>query len=196
MTAAGKIGILGGSFNPPHICHLLASRYLLETSDLDEIWWIPVHRHAFDKDRELSAFEHRLAMCEAVAAEARGIRVDPIERELGDRSWTIDTVRALRARHSGLEFSWVIGSDLLGELHRWSRWEELRGLLRFVVLGRGEAVAGVDLPADGRFEVREFQLPDISSRQVRQILSEGGDVRHLVPAAVFEYLIEHPNLYR
>ncbi len=195
-TAARKVGILGGSFNPPHICHLLASRYLLETTDLEEIWWLPVHRHAFDKDRSLAPFGDRVAMCEAVAEQTEGIRVDSIESELGERSWTIDTVCALRSRHPGVEFSWVIGSDLLGELHRWSRWEELRASLSFVVLGRGEEVDAVSLPAGGRFEVRDFQLPDVSSTGVRDRIRDGVDFRHLVPAAVFDYLCAHPTLYR
>jgi nicotinate-nucleotide adenylyltransferase len=194
--AIRKVGILGGSFNPPHICHLLASRYLLETSDLEEIWWIPVYRHAFEKDRELGPFSDRVAMCEAVAEQTEGIRVDSIESELGERSWTIDTVSALRSRHPGVEFSWVIGSDLLGELHLWSRWDELVELLSFVVLGRGEEVASSSLPAGGRFEVRDFQLPDVSSTVVRDRISEGVDFRHLVPAAVFDYLCAHPTLYR
>ena len=195
-TAAGKVGILGGSFNPPHICHLLASTYLLETTDLQEIWWLPVHRHAFDKDRELAPFAERVAMCEAVAAQVSGIRVDPIESQLGARSWTIDTVTALRSRHPGVEFSWVIGSDLLGELPLWSRWNELREVLRFLVLGRGQLVDEEALPVGGCFEVRDFQLPDVSSSQVRAALREGRETRHLVPAAVFDYLLEHPGLYR
>ena len=195
-TAVSSVGILGGSFNPPHICHLLASRYLLETTDLEEIWWLPVHRHAFAKDRSLAPFEARVAMCEAVAEQAQGIRVDTIESELGERSWTIDTVRALRSRHPGVDFSWVIGSDLLAELHLWSRWDELRDLLGFVVLGRGEAVDSAELPEGGRYEVRDFQLPDISSTGVRARISAGDDFRHLVPASVFDYLCAHPTLYR
>ncbi len=195
-VAATKVGILGGSFNPPHVCHLLASRYLLETTDLEEIWWLPVYRHAFDKDRSLAPFDDRVAMCEAVADQAEGIRVDRIESELGERSWTVDTVRALRSRHPGVEFSWVVGSDLLGELHLWSRWEELCTSLSFVVLGRGEAVPADRLPAGGRFEVRDFQLPDVSSTGVRDRIRDGADFRHLVPAAVFDYLCAHPTLYR
>ena len=168
----------------------------METTDLQEIWWLPVHRHAFDKDRELAPFAERVAMCEAVAAQVSGIRVDPIESQLGARSWTIDTVTALRSRHPGVEFSWVIGSDLLGELPLWSRWNELREVLRFLVLGRGQLVDEEALPVGGCFEVRDFQLPDVSSSQVRAALREGRETRHLVPAAVFDYLLEHPGLYR
>jgi len=191
-----KIGVFGGSFNPPHICHLLASQYLLETTELDAIWWVPVHHHAFEKNRDLASWQHRIAMCEAVVAGCPRIGVDTVEKELGERSWTIDTICALREKNPEMEFSWIIGSDLLGELHLWSRWEELREIVRFVVLGRGSATAEADLPEGGSFLLRDFHLPDVSSSEVRSLLREGRDVRHLVPAAVADYLEEHPGLYR
>jgi len=191
-----KIGVFGGSFNPPHICHLLASQYLLETTALDAIWWVPVHHHAFEKDRELASWQHRVAMCEAVVAGCPRIRVDTVEKELGERSWTIDTIGALRERNPGAEFSWIIGSDLLGELHLWSRWEELREIVRFIVLGRGVSPTSSELPEGGSFLLRDFHLPDISSSAVRGLRGEGRDISHLVPAAVAAYIEEHPELYR
>lgn len=198
MAAAAqpKVGVFGGSFNPPHICHLLASQYLLETTDLEAIWWVPVHHHAFDKNRHLAPWAHRTAMCEAVVTNRPGLRVDSVEADLGERSWTIDTIAALRERNPGVEFSWIIGSDLLPELPQWSRWEELRELVRFVVLGRGSPASAAELPEGGSFLVRDFHLPDISSSVVRELLAAGEDVRHLVPAAVSAYLEANPGLYR
>ena len=108
----------------------------------------------------------------------------------------IDTIEALRQHNPDTEFSWVIGSDLLDELHLWSRWEELRGLVRFVVLGRGTTTDRSALPEGGSFLVRDFHLPDISSTEVRELLHAGGDVRHLVAKATFQYLQDHPDLYR
>ncbi len=177
------------------MCHLLASLYLLETTDLDAVWWVPVHRHAFAKDRNLACWDHRLAMCEAVAADHPRIRVEPIERTLGARSYTVDTVAALRGRHPGVSFSWVIGTDLLPELPRWHRWSELRDLLRFIVLGRGAPIDPAALPEGGEFVLRDFHLPDISSSAVRRARRAGEPVDALVPSAVRAYLAEHPDLY-
>ncbi|MBJ95492.1 MAG: nicotinate (nicotinamide) nucleotide adenylyltransferase [Rickettsiales bacterium] len=191
-----QVGLLGGSFNPPHICHLLASLYLLQTTELEEVWWLPVHRHAFAKDRDLLPFTERVALCEAVVEGLDAIVVDPIERELGGRSYAIDTLAALRQRHPTVEFSWIIGSDILPELPLWSRWEELRDQLSFVVLGRGAAVDPGALPPGGRFQIRDFQLPDISSSEVRRLLRAGLEVEHLLPRAVTAYLRAHPSLYR
>ena len=196
MTETQRVGLFGGSFNPPHICHLLASLYLLETTDLDAVWWVPVHRHAFAKDRTLACWDHRLALCEAVAAEHPRIRVETIERSLGVTSYTFDTVTALRGRHPHIDFSWVIGTDLLADLHAWHRWPELRNILRFIVLGRGAPVSPSALPDGGRFILRDFHLPDISSSAVRAALRAHAPIDAMVPAAVRAYLAEHPDLYR
>ncbi len=196
MSASQRVGLFGGSFNPPHVCHLLASLYLLETTDLDAVWWVPVHKHAFEKDRNLACWDHRLALCEAVAADHSNLHVEPIERTLGRKSYTFDTVNALRARHPNTSFSWIVGADLLPELHLWHRWEELRGVLRFVVLGRGAPTDPAGLPPGGDFVIRDFHLPDISSTQVRKALRAGDPVDALVPSAVRRFLQEHPELYR
>jgi nicotinate-nucleotide adenylyltransferase len=191
-----RVALLGGSFNPPHICHVLLSVYLLETVDVDEVWWLPVHRHAFAKDATLAPFEDRLSLCRRVAQAYPRIRVDDIERWLDPPSYTIDTLAALRAAHPDRDFSWLIGSDILPELPRWHRWEELREQVRFLVVGRGEPVAASALPTGGAFLVRDFHLPDISSSAVRAGLREGSDVSALVPSEVTRYLAQHPGLYR
>ena len=189
------IGLFGGSFNPPHVCHLLSSIYLLETGDFDAVWWLPVHVHAFAKRRDLVPWEHRLAMCEATLAGRPDLRVEPIEAELGPRSYTIDTVTELQRRHPDVRFGWIIGSDLLAELPRWHRWTELRERVTFYVVGRGEG--RVELPEGGRFVVREMWLPDISSTAVREHLRRGDPAaaRADLPRAVAEYLDRHPDLY-
>lgn len=198
MTKAAphRVALLGGSFNPPHICHVLLSLYLLETMDVDAVWWLPVHRHAFAKDSTLAPFPARHAMAEAVAANYSRIAVNDIEHRLSPPSYTFDTVAALRAEHPDTDFSWLIGSDILPELHRWHRWTELRATLRFIVIGRGEPIDDADLPRGGDFVVRDFHLPDVSSTQVRRALAAGDDVTALVPRAALDWLSAHPGLYR
>ena len=196
MSTPQRVGLFGGSFNPPHICHLLASTYLLETTDLSAIWWVPVHRHAFDKDRNLACWDHRLAMCEAVAAEHVNIRVETIERTLGAKSYTVDTLAALRDRHPGVDFSWVIGADLLPELPLWHRWDELREMVRFIVIGRGVPTDSDLLPPGATFILRDFHLPEISSSEIRKALRAGEPVDAKVPGAVRRFLLEHQEIYR
>jgi nicotinate-nucleotide adenylyltransferase len=190
------VGLFGGSFNPPHICHVLASRYVLDHGLVDAVWWLPVHRHAFAKDSGLAPWEHRLAMSRAVAEVHEGIEVDEVEAGLTPPSYTFDTIAALRAEHPRTRFSWIIGTDILDDLPGWYRWEELRDILDFLVIGRGsgEGLA----PEGGRFTRLDLNLPDLSSTSLREQLAKGRfeRVRKAVPGPVADYLKEHPDLYR
>ena len=188
-----RIGLLGGSFNPPHICHVLSSIYWLETGGLSEVWWLPVHEHAFAKGRTLAPWADRIAMCEAAVAPHPQIRVDPVEASLPPPSRTFDTVQALRARQADAEFAWLIGSDLLPELPSWHRWPELRQALDFLVLGRGDHRHAMP---PGRFDLRDFTLPNVSSSAIRSDLAAGLDVSDRVPAGVGAWLRAHPATYR
>jgi len=190
-----RIGLLGGSFNPPHICHVLLSEYVLETSAVDEVWWLPVHRHAFDKDSDLAPWADRVAMAEAAIAGRARTRIEPIEATLPAPSYTVHTVAALRAAHPEHAFVWLAGADILPELHLWHRWPELREALDFFVVGRGNRV--VEVPEGGRVEVRDFALPDVSSSKVRRALAAGDfdAARRLLPAGVARWLATRRDLY-
>ena len=190
------VGLFGGSFNPPHICHVLASRHVVDRGMVDSVWWLPVHRHAFAKDSGLAPWEDRLAMARGVAAQEPGIEVKEIERELPAPSYTFDTVAALRAEHPTTRFSWIIGTDILASIHLWHRWEELHQVLEFLVIGRGREKG--ELPAQGQFSRVDLTLPDLSSSALRSDLAAGrfARVRKAVPPSVATYLAEHPSLYR
>ncbi len=191
-----RVGLLGGSFNPPHVCHLLASVYALDTARLDAVWWLPVHRHAFSKDRQLAPWEHRLALCEAATEGWARIAVSRIEERLEPPSYTIQTVEALRADHPEIDFSWIIGSDLLPELPLWHRWEQLKEELEFLVIARDGSP--LELPEGARVSVRHLALPNISSSTVRaELARENLDgVRDMLCERVADYLAAHPGLYR
>jgi nicotinate-nucleotide adenylyltransferase len=177
-----RVALFGGSFDPPHVAHQLAGLYVLETQPVDELWLVPCYKHPFEKD--LAPFEDRLAMCaRAVAALGPRARVSDCERQLGGESRTLRTVKALRAQHPENEFSLVIGADLEGELDSWYGAEELRRLVRFIVVGR-TGFAGGDGPA----------MPAVSSTDVRQRLRAGGSADLLLPRAVLDY-VRQKKLY-
>ncbi len=178
-----RVAIFGGSFNPPHVAHQMAALYVLETAPVDELWLVPAVRHAFGKT--LAPFSDRLAMCERAAAPlGPRVRVSAIERDLGDESRTLKTIRRLQQDHPGTSFSLVIGADLLGEVPSWFGGAELQRTVPFIVVGR----AGFAAPAP-------VELPAVSSRQVRAALAAGQDVSGLVPRAVLDYISAH-NLYK
>lgn len=158
--AVGTVGIFGGSFDPPHLGHAMASLWALATLPMDELWWVPTWRHAFGK---VSApYDVRVELCERAVRRLAGVRVVTIERELDQESRTIDTVEALRARYPALRFALVVGSDLVEDLPRWKRWDDLRAYPIHVVR-RGSSVHG-----DGTIEI-----PDVSSTALRSALAAG-----------------------
>jgi nicotinate-nucleotide adenylyltransferase len=131
-----KIAVLGGSFNPPHICHVFICYYVLATTDVEQVWWVPCYRHAFGK--ELASFHHRFTMCCLAVESMREefVKVSPIEKERQGTSWTIDTVRYLKDRYPDHAFTWIIGSDVLDELDKWKDFDQLQQLISFIVIPR------------------------------------------------------------
>ncbi len=147
-----KVAVLGGSFNPPHICHVFISCYVLATLDIDQLWFVPCYEHAFGK--ELVSFHHRFTMCCMAVESLREdlVKVLSIEKDRHGTSWTIDTVCHLRASYPDHEFTWVIGSDVLDELDKWKDFEQLQQLISFIVVPR----AGFSLNID-RLQSNKFQ---------------------------------------
>lgn len=185
-----RIGLFGGSFNPPHVCHVMATVWALKTRELDEVWWIPANRHAFGK--ELVPYEKRREMCRYATSGMEGVVISDIERELGGESRTIDTVRALRERADDEEFVLLVGADILEETDEWKDWETLVEWVDVVVVGRGEYAD------DEEERVAEFGLPDVSSTEIRASLAESRDdgwLQDWVPRDVLDF-IDREGLYR
>lgn len=191
-----RVALFGGSFDPPHVGHQLAALYVLETFPVDELWLVPVFRHVFDK--RLVPYRHRLEMCRLMAQSLGSrVQVSTVEEELGGPSYTLHMVRRLREKHPGVEFSLVIGSDLLKERERWYGWPELSATLPFLVLHRGGCEAAVDhaVHASDIHHQEPLRLPEVSSTAVRTILAQGDKPTGWVSRAVLRYVEEH-SLYQ
>ena len=164
---ARNVGLFGGSFNPPHVCHTMTSLWAMHTHPLDEVWWMPTYQHAFGK--QLVSFEERMRMCELATRTLQGVRTVEVERELGGESRTVDTVAHLQARHPDTNFWLIVGADIMAETHKWKDWEGLMQRVRLILIGRmGHQQA--ELEARGV----HFTLPDISSTDIRARLAAHG----------------------
>ena len=182
-----EIALLGGSFNPPHVGHLMAAWYVLATEPVSEVWLLPSYSHPFGK--ALVPFEERVVLCQLAAATIRGLHVCTAEAELAADPLvgkTARTLEHLREKHPELHFALVIGTDILAETDKWYRWNRVQELARVVVVGRQGHEAG----AEGR-----PLLPAVSSTEVRERLVRGEDVSRLVPRRVLER-IRAEGLYR
>jgi nicotinate-nucleotide adenylyltransferase len=184
--AKKRVALLGGSFNPPHVAHLMAAYWTLATQDVSEVWLLPSYRHPFGKD--LAPFEDRLRMCELAARALRGVAACGAEAELRDDPLvgkTARTLEHLHAKHPGHDFALVVGADILPETDKWWRWDRVKELARIVVVGREGFPPVPGAPS----------LPAISSTEIRARIARGEDVSGLVPRKVREYLDEK-GLYR
>ena len=191
-----RVALFGGSFDPPHVGHQLAALYVLETFPVDELWLVPVFRHAFDK--RLLPYQHRVAMCQLLSHSLGPlVQVSTVEEELGGPSYTLHMVRRLREKFPGAEFSLVIGSDLLTERERWFGWSELSETLPFLVLQR----SGTESPprsASSSSDIHhqeELRLPAVSSTRVRAALAQGARPTGWVSRTVLSYIEAH-SLYQ
>lgn len=174
--------VFGGSFDPPHVGHVLVATWVLSTQAIDEVLVVPTFEHVFGK--ALTPFPHRRRMCELAFAPLRRVRVLDIEARLGGASATVRTLEALKARAPDVELKLVIGSDLVDQIPRWTEGERIPSLAELLVVGR----SGYD-------DDSQLRMPEVSSSEIRERLSRGQSVEGLVPRAVLAYIAEH-GLYR
>lgn len=174
-----SLGIFGGSFDPPHVGHVLFARYVLVTGLVDRVLVVPVRSHAFDK--KLLDYDARLELVRAAFADEPRVLVSDVERELPDPNYTYNSVVALRQRYPADALRLLMGTDVAAETHRWHRWDELSAMAPPIVIGR----AGFSPP---NVESVEVVLPEVSSTELRRVLAEDGPesavARALLPSGV------------
>ncbi len=173
------VAIFGGSFNPPHVGHLIVAVYLRAVAQVDQVLVVPCFIHPFAK--HLASFEDRLDMCRAAFAWIPGVTVSDVERELGGESRTLRTVQTLAARHPDWALRLVVGSDIIPETPRWYGFDEIRAVAPLLVLDR---------PQPDRPGPSGALFPNVSSSAVREACARGDfdAVRDLLPARVLEHI--------
>ncbi len=181
------IAIYGGSFDPPHVGHLLVAAHVLATQPIDVLWFVPTHTHMLGKP--LTAFAHRFEMTRRLTAPLqRRTRVDNAEAMLAARpgfkgSLTVELIRYLRAECPQDTFRFVVGSDLVGQCPTWEGWDEIVATAPPIVVNRAGYVSAA--------APHQLTLPDVSSSAVRAAFAAGEDVSQLVPYTVLEYIQAH-----
>lgn len=180
-----KITLFGGAFDPPHCGHLRIAQELLRRSIADEVWFVPVKYHAFEK--EMQSDEDRLAMISAML-EPR-MRVETFELQQESTSYTYKTLSLLAGQHPEHIFSFVIGSDNLARFDTWDKLEHLVEEFRFYVYPR----TGYPLtPLQKNMKVLEgVPEVDVSSTEVRADVQAGESITGLVPEIIEQYIQEH-----
>ena len=155
-----RVGLMGGSFNPPHAAHLLVAETALKRLGLGQLWWMVTPGNPLKPRRDLAPLATRLAASRKLARHPK-IRVTGFEAS----PYTIDTVATLLARRRGVRFVLILGADGLGGLHRWHRWRALVHAVPIAIVDRpGWRLAALASPA-GRM-LAPFRLPEAAARRL------------------------------
>ena len=190
-----KIGLMGGSFDPVHLGHLIAAQDALEALGLDRVLFIPAARSPLKDRSPVASDQDRLALLRrALEGESR-FGLSTLEYERGGISFTIDTIEELRRRLPGARLYWIIGADQAISLKDWHRVRDLVRELEFIILARpGFAWDPGNLPEGTRFHAVDAHTFSVSSSELRARIREGVSVRFLLPEGVAT-LIKTLHLY-
>ncbi len=171
-----RIALFGGSFDPPHLGHVLAACYARVVAQVDEVWVLPVARHAYAKP--LTAWEQRWQLCEAAFAGLDFVHVHGDEQD-NPAGFTFDLIELLRRRHPHHRWLLLGGTDTARDLSNWHRGAELAQLIEVI-----------PVPRRG-YDDHPAALPHISSSLVRERLAAGAAIIDLVPPAVAKLIASH-----
>jgi nicotinate-nucleotide adenylyltransferase len=198
-----RIGLLGGTFNPPHVGHLICAQEAWSQLGLDRVWLLPVYEPPHKAADGDPGVEHRVAMCEAAVAGDERLAVSRAEADVPGRSYTVDTLIRLHEARPEDQLTFIVGGDMAATL---PQWREPRAILELCSLGvaardgvgREDVLERLDRDLPGASDrIGFFDMPriDISSTLVRRHVADGRPVRYLVPGPVAAY-IEREGLYR
>ena len=198
-SPAKRIGVFGGSFDPPHNAHVALARAVIAEARLDALHVVPTGQ-AWHKSRELSPPEHRLAMTRLAFEGIAQVVVDDRELRRDGPSYTIDTLLALQAEQPGVQLILVLGADQFAAFRQWQRWQDVAALAIIYVAARAHPDwPGGTSDAGAEFENRVFALAlpnmPVSATGLRRIAASGGDISSQVPHAVARYISLH-TLYQ
>ncbi len=186
-----RLGVYGGAFDPPHLGHLVAASDACDVLSLDRLLWIPSAVHPLKAVRTAAAL--RLEMVRAAIDGDPRFGADDLELRRTGPSYTVDTLRALRAREPGAELVFLTGADNLADMPRWREPDEIARLATLAIVSR----AGETVPPEAPYPAVAVTVTrlDVSSTEVRRRVAAGQSIRYLVPDAV-RAVIERERLYR
>lgn len=192
-----KIGLFFGSFNPIHIGHLILGNYILEKSDMDELWFVVSPQNPFKDKKTLLKDHNRLEMVNLAITNYPKMRVSNIEFSLPKPSYTVDTLTYLREKYPDHQFSLIMGEDNLAGLQRWKNADFLIKNYQIIVYPRvvnNEKEASDYLKHDN-INLIKAPIIELSATEIRTMIKENKNIRPMLPPEVFDYL-DGSNFYK
>lgn len=196
-----KIGLFFGSFNPIHIGHLILANYILENSDMEELWFVVSPQNPFKEKKSLLKDHNRLDMVEIAIRNYPKMRASNVEFSLPTPSYTVDTLTYLNEKYPDYSFSLIMGEDNLKSLHKWKNYEILLKNHHIIVYPRvskndasnSETVS--ELKNHENISLIDAPIIELSATEIRNMIKDNKNVRPMLPPEVFEYL-DGSNFYR
>lgn len=185
-----RVGIYSGSFNPIHHGHVMLANYLVEFSDLDELWFVVSPQNPLKKKEDLLDDNERLKMVQLAVGDDPRFFVSDVEMHLPTPSYTINTLTSLSNQYPDCQFVFICGMDSLQNLKNWREYQKILDNYELLVFPR-DGYDGGELVNYPSVNILKTPILEISSTFVRQCAKEGRDVRHFVPEKVFRYMKEH-----
>ncbi|WP_306480137.1 nicotinate-nucleotide adenylyltransferase [Mediterraneibacter sp.] len=199
-----KIGIMGGTFDPIHIGHLLLAEFAYEDFGLDEIWFLPNGNPPHKKtDETEKALAHRIKMVELAICDVPHFRMDLSEAETDKHSYTYSTMREFNLKYPDCEFYFILGADSLFAIEEWRYFREIFPTCTILAAMRDdkdvrtmqEQISYLKEQYGAKIELLRAPLLEISSTTIRKRAAMGQSIRYIVPDAVSDYIKKH-DLYR
>ena len=183
-----RIGILGGSFDPPHLCHQLLALSTLAIEPIEMLWIIPCANHPFQK--KMSPIKDRIAMCKlAFGRLNKNVRVVPLEEYLPTPNYTARTLEVIHQLRPGIELYFTIGSDIIPQIVKWHEPEKIIKLCKIIIYLR-ECFPATNIPSLLKNQIIHsgYTLPNIQSRYIRESLRNN---QTMLDKKVKDYIKEH-----
>lgn len=185
-----RIGIFGGSFNPIHVGHAIIANYVMQNTDLDQLWLMVSPQNPLKADAGRGYDQHRLMMADLVARRIEGVSVSGFEFSLPRPSYTIDTLNELQQRFPNDEFSLIIGADNWAVFNQWKSHDEI--LSKFGVIIYPRRGYEISIPASLSKTVRIIDAPvvEVSSTGIREGIKAMHNMSFFLTDDVYRYILE------
>lgn len=191
-----KVGLFFGTFNPIHIGHLVIANYMVEFSDLEEVWFVITPRSPFKMKKSLLDNNHRYQMVYEAVKDYPNLKASTIEFKLSQPNYTINTLVHLEANYADqCEFALIMGEDNLQHFHKWKNYEAILENYHIYVYPRVTQETDKRFAVHPKVHMTDAPIMEISSTFIRKGQKEGKDIRAMLPEAVWKYMDEM-NFYR
>lgn len=190
-----KVGLFFGSFNPIHIGHLIIANYIIENSDLTQIWFVVTPQNPFKNKSTLLKDHHRLEMVNLAIEKYPHFRSSSVEFTLPKPSYTIDTLVVLKEKYPSYDFVLLMGEDNLNSFHKWKNYEQILKYHSLFVYPRMNSIQKEQTLVNPNIHKISAPIIEISSTLIRSMIKEHKNVRPMLPPEVFNY-IDGSNLYK